>query len=57
MSKYCEDIHKFRNEDGKEYEHPGYKEIPCARCGRVIVQAKTNNILLCGDRACMKQER
>ena len=50
----CMDINLKRshpevNEDGRTYQHPGYTERPCVKCGRDFIVAVTSSVVDCGD--------
>ena len=46
--------HYFRNEDGREFEHPGFEVRKCANCGRDFISAKSSLNRVCGDYKCGK---
>jgi len=54
------DIHQPHlevNEDGREYNHPGYDEIPCPVCRRPILCSKRCLAPQCGRKDCGKEDK
>jgi len=49
--------HKFINEDGKEFKHPGYISKNCVICGKPFPVAipTADRYLTCGRKSCNKK--
>jgi len=41
--------HPEENEDGRSYQHPGYEERKCVKCGRMFIVAVTSLVDICSD--------
>ena len=52
LNPRCRVPHIMRNEDGKEYRHPGYEYRRCQRCRELFICAVTWVGTMCGWPKC-----